>query len=58
MAENLASTKYNGGTAISNVTDNTAWKQLTTGVYCWYNHDAAAYKDTYGALYNWYVKYR
>jgi uncharacterized protein (TIGR02145 family) len=54
MAENLKTTKYNDGSAIPNVTDNT-WATLITGAYCWYNNDAATYKDTYGALYNWYT---
>jgi len=53
MAENLKTTKYNDGTAISNVTNNTTWTGLTTGAYCWYNNDAATNKATYGALYNW-----
>jgi len=55
MVENLKTTKYNDGTAISNVTDNTAWVALSTPAYCWYNNDATTYKNTYGALYNWYV---
>jgi uncharacterized protein (TIGR02145 family) len=55
MAENLKVTKYNDGIAIPNITDNTAWAALTTPAYCWYNNDAATYKSTYGALYNWYV---
>lgn len=55
MAENLKTTKYNDGTAIPNVTDNTAWSQLSTPAYCWYNNDAATYKDLYGALYNWHT---
>ena len=28
---------------------------LTTPGYCWYNNDAAIYKNRFGALYNWYV---
>jgi uncharacterized protein (TIGR02145 family) len=55
MAENLKTTKYNDGTAIPNVTDATAWADLSTPAYCWYNNDAATNKATYGALYNWYV---
>ena len=54
MAQNLKTTKYNDGTAIPQVTDNTAWSNLTTPGYCWYNNDAAN-KYTYGALYNWYT---
>jgi len=54
MAENLKTTKYNNGTDIPLVTDNTAWANLTTPAYCWYNNNSS-YKDTYGALYNWYT---
>jgi uncharacterized protein (TIGR02145 family) len=55
MAENLKTTKYNDGTAIPNVTDNSQWGGLGTGAYCWYNNEAATYQSTYGALYNWYT---
>ena len=55
LAENLKTTRYNDGTAIPLVTDNTAWGNLTTSGYCWYNNDEATYGDTYGALYNWYT---
>jgi uncharacterized protein (TIGR02145 family) len=55
MTENLKTSKYNNGIPILNVTDNTEWRGLTSGAYCWYNHDAATYKDVYGALYNWYT---
>jgi uncharacterized protein (TIGR02145 family) len=55
MAENLKTTTYNDGTAIALITDNTAWQNLTTGAYCWYNNDETTYKDTYGALYNWHA---
>ena len=55
MVENLKTTKYNDGTAIPLVTDQLAWHNLTTPGYCWYNNDAATYKNTYGALYNWYT---
>jgi uncharacterized protein (TIGR02145 family) len=55
MAENLKTTKYNDGTAIPNITDNAAWVALTTPAYCWYNNNAATYKATYGAMYNWYT---
>ena len=55
MAENLKTTKYNDGTVIPLVTDGTAWAALSTPGYCWYSNDAATYKATYGALYNWYT---
>jgi uncharacterized protein (TIGR02145 family) len=55
MGENLKTTKYNNGTAIPLVTENTAWANLITPGYCWYSNNEASYKDTYGALYNWYT---
>ena len=55
MVENLKTTKYRNGDPIVNITDNAVWSTLTSGAYCWYNNDAATYKTTYGALYNWYV---
>jgi uncharacterized protein (TIGR02145 family) len=54
-AQNLKTTKYNDGTAISYPgIDNTAWQNNTTGAYAWYNNDETN-KATYGALYNWYA---
>ena len=55
MAENLKATRYNDGTDIPIVSDDATWSGLTTPAYCWYNNDQATYKDTYGALYNWYT---
>ena len=55
MAENLKTTKHNDGTAIPLVTDPTQWGNLTTPGYCWNNNDETTYKNTYGALYNWYT---
>ena len=54
MVENLKTTKYNDGTAISNLTEDDAWANATSGGYCWYNNDIS-YKNPYGALYNWYA---
>jgi uncharacterized protein (TIGR02145 family) len=54
MAENLKTTRYIDGTAVPFVTDKTVWNTNNTPGYCWYN-DASTYKDTYGALYNWYA---
>lgn len=54
MVENLKTTKYRDGTSIPNVTDNTAWVNLTTGAYCDYNNTPSN-SDTYGRLYNWYA---
>jgi uncharacterized protein (TIGR02145 family) len=55
MAENLKVTKLNDNTTIPLITDNSKWLALSTPGYGWYNNDEAAYKDPYGALYNWYT---
>lgn len=57
MAENLKTTKYNDGTSIPLVTDATAWVNLKTPGYCWYDNDATKNKNTYGGLYNWFTVY-
>ncbi|MCX6321469.1 MAG: fibrobacter succinogenes major paralogous domain-containing protein [Bacteroidia bacterium] len=54
MTSNLKTTKFNDGTAIPLVTDNSTWTWTSTPGYSWYNN-AAANKNTYGALYNWYT---
>lgn len=54
MAENLRTTKYNDGSQIPNVQDNTAWNTQATPGYCWYGNDPGN-KSAYGALYNWYA---
>jgi hypothetical protein len=53
MVENLKVTHYRNGDAIPNVTDGTAWLDLTTGAYCEYDNDVNNVA-TYGRLYNWY----
>jgi uncharacterized protein (TIGR02145 family) len=55
MAENLRATKYNDGKPIPLVTDNATWGSLTTSGYCWRDNDSVKYKNTDGALYNWYA---
>jgi uncharacterized protein (TIGR02145 family) len=54
MASNLKTTKYKDGTVIPLVTSTTAWANLKTPGYCWYNNDATN-KNIYGAMYNWYT---
>jgi uncharacterized protein (TIGR02145 family) len=55
MAENLKTINYNNSTAIPLVTDNTAWVNLSTPAYCWYDNDYSTYGSVYGALYNWFT---
>jgi uncharacterized protein (TIGR02145 family) len=54
MAENLRATKFNDGTPIPNITDNTEWINFSGAAYCWYKNEIQ-YKPTMGALYNWYT---
>jgi uncharacterized protein (TIGR02145 family) len=54
LAENLKTTKYNDGTAIPNITDNSVWVALTTGAYCDHSNTPDN-SNIYGRLYNWYV---
>ncbi len=51
MKENLKTTHYRNGDAIPNVTETTAWENLTTGAYCHYNNNPAN-AAKYGNLYN------
>jgi uncharacterized protein (TIGR02145 family) len=62
MIENLKTTKYNDGTAITFVDDETnepgVWQNLSEGGYSrggYGNNSDADYEDTYGYLYNWYA---
>jgi uncharacterized protein (TIGR02145 family) len=54
ITENLRTTKFTDNTSITLVSVNTAWSALITPGYTWYANDVT-YKDTYGALYNWYT---
>lgn len=54
MAENLKTTKYNDGTDIPYVTNNSDWRKLTSGAYCWQSNNPDN-GNSYGALYNWYA---
>ncbi|MBA7520567.1 hypothetical protein ES705_12663 [subsurface metagenome] len=54
MAENLATTTYNNGTAIPLAVDNSDWLFISTAAYCNYD-DNESFVDTYGRLYNLYA---
>jgi uncharacterized protein (TIGR02145 family) len=54
LTENLKTTKYNNGSPIRLVTDDTEWSTRTQGAYCWWQNNIN-FKDEYGALYNGYV---
>ncbi len=55
MVENLKTKRFNDGTDIPVVTDDTAWGNMSNPCYCWYNNDEVSYMEEYGALYNWYT---
>lgn len=55
MAENLRTKRLNDGSGIYHVSDNEVWVTASTPNYCWYNNNETTYKNTYGALYNWYA---
>lgn len=54
MSENLKTTTYRNGDAIPNITDPTAWYNLSTAAYCDYDNNPAN-SATYGKLYNWHA---
>ena len=55
MKENLRTTKFNDGQAIPLVTGGSQWTNLTTPAFCWQDNNESTYKNTYGALYNWWT---
>jgi len=62
MAENLRTTRYRNGHAISTGLDRTAWSNTTSGAYAIHPHDEVdginsdeEMVDAYGKLYNWYA---
>jgi uncharacterized protein (TIGR02145 family) len=54
MLKNLDVSTYRDGTPIPQVQDPTAWANLTTGAWCYYDNNTAN-GTTYGKLYNWYA---
>jgi uncharacterized protein (TIGR02145 family) len=59
MAENLRVTKYNDGSAITNITSGATWDSCyytNIPAYCYYNNTINIDSiKKYGALYNWYA---
>jgi uncharacterized protein (TIGR02145 family) len=54
LTKNLDVANYSDGTVIPQVTDPTAWANLTTGAWCHYDNNPAN-DAIYGKLYNWYA---
>ena len=53
-SKNLNVSTYRNGDVIPQVQDANAWKNLTTGAWCYYTNDASN-GTKYGKLYNWYA---
>ena len=53
-SSNLNVEIYRNGDVIPQVKDEKAWKELTTGAWCYYNNDPSN-GTKYGKLYNWYA---
>lgn len=54
MTKNLNVSRYRNGDIIPQVQDPTAWANLTTGAWCYYENNTAN-EIVYGKLYNWYA---
>lgn len=54
MLKNLDVNSYSDGTTIPEVTDPTAWSNLTTGAWCYFSNNPNNNTE-YGKLYNWYA---
>jgi uncharacterized protein (TIGR02145 family) len=54
IRENLKTTTFKNGEPIIYNNEKRAEENVTISSYCWYNNDST-FKDSYGALYNWYA---
>ncbi|HSN50519.1 MAG TPA: FISUMP domain-containing protein, partial [Bacteroidales bacterium] len=54
MQSDLKTSRLSNNASIPNVTDNNAWKDLTSMGYCWYDNNPS-YGSTYVMIYNWYA---
>lgn len=53
MTQNMRTTKFNDGSAIKLISNNSSWQTAnTSGAYCYYGNDEAN-KEIYGCIYNW-----
>ena len=54
MTENLKSTRFNDGSNIPCIRDQSIWLRLDSSAYCYYQNNEN-FADTLGFLYNWYA---
>jgi uncharacterized protein (TIGR02145 family) len=55
MAENLKATRFNDGSPIPLITDDTEWDKRSAPAMCWYVNDPGNYEDLFGGYYNFYA---
>ena len=55
MTQNLKTTRFYDNSKIPQISDNSAWANLSTPGYCWYGNDEYANGPLFGALYNWFA---
>ncbi len=55
LMENLATTKFNDGSPIPQITSQPTWDNLSTPAFCWFNNEKPLADDFRGALYNWHA---
>jgi uncharacterized protein (TIGR02145 family) len=53
--QSLRTNHLNDGTAILQISDSMQWVHANDPAMCYYNNSETEYKETYGALYNWYT---
>ena len=54
MTENLKSTRFNDGSIMPCIKDQSIWLRLDSSAYCYFQNNES-YADTLGFLYNWYA---
>jgi len=55
LVQNLKVSRLNDCTNIALVIGETDWANQTASAYCWFDNDESSYKNTYGAMYNWFA---
>ena len=54
MTENLRSVRFNDGSTIPCIKDQSFWLRLDSAAYCYYQNNES-YTDTFGLMYNWHA---
>lgn len=54
MKQNLKTTRFNDGTTIPQLNQNSLWAKTNASAYCWLDNDSSN-KELFGAIYNGYA---